>query len=315
MKKDVEFISRGEKCRGWLITPEQGKGPFPLVILAGGFCYVKEMVMPIYADFFQAKGLAALLFDYRNFGSSDGEVRQHINPSEQIEDYKNAITFSESLPEVDPERIGIWGISLSGAHVLNVGATDSRVKAIVSVVPMVDGWSCLNRNHGQRNFAKLNEICLADRRNRFKTGKSGRITMSGEGSLLAEGETLAVFPDPEINEVFSMLKRTTAPSHEHWCTIETAELFMEYNVWGCLNKIIDIPILMIVAEGDLICNWDEEIEVFNRIKSNKKELFIQKRTSHMKMYSREENIKIAAKMSAEFCEKWLIKDPYQAIIS
>ena len=31
-----------------------------------------------------------------------------------------------------PTRIGIWGISYSGGHVLIVGATDPRVKSVVS---------------------------------------------------------------------------------------------------------------------------------------------------------------------------------------
>ena len=83
------------------------------------------------------QGIAALVFDYRNFGDSDGEPRQHLDPWEQIEDYRNALSFAETLKEVQQDRIGIWGISYSGGHVLVVGATDPRVKCIVSNIP----WS------------------------------------------------------------------------------------------------------------------------------------------------------------------------------
>ncbi len=52
MRKDVEFQSKGETCRGWLYTPDSGEGPFPAVVMAGGWCYVRELVMPHYAEFF-----------------------------------------------------------------------------------------------------------------------------------------------------------------------------------------------------------------------------------------------------------------------
>ncbi|MBT8250387.1 MAG: alpha/beta hydrolase, partial [Acidimicrobiia bacterium] len=109
MRRDIEFTSVGDTLRGWLYTPDQGEGPFPVIIMAGGWCYVKELVQTHVAEQFAEAGLAAVLFDYRNFGASDGARRQHIDPNAQIEDYQNAISFAETLPEVDPTRIGVWG--------------------------------------------------------------------------------------------------------------------------------------------------------------------------------------------------------------
>src|SRR3989338_7707973 len=114
MRREIEFRSRGEICRGWLYTPDTANGPAPVVVMAGGWCYVRELVMPHYADVFSRAGLAVVLFDYRRLGASEGEPRQHLDPNDQIEDYRNAISFSETLPGVDPARIGAWGISYSG---------------------------------------------------------------------------------------------------------------------------------------------------------------------------------------------------------
>ena len=114
-------------------------GPFPVVVMAGGWCYVKELVQPHVAQRFADTGLAAILFDYRNFGSSDGTRRQHVDPNAQIEDYRNAISFAETLDEVDSDRIGVWGISYSGGHALILGATDPRVRCVVAQIPVVDG--------------------------------------------------------------------------------------------------------------------------------------------------------------------------------
>ena len=58
----------------------------------------------------------------------------------QHQDYRNAITWVSLQKEVDPQRIGIWGSSLSGGHVLHLAAFDRRVKAVVAQVPGTDTW-------------------------------------------------------------------------------------------------------------------------------------------------------------------------------
>jgi dienelactone hydrolase len=62
----------------------------------------------------------------------DGAVRHDIDPWRQIADWRRAISFLEALPEVDAARIGVWGTSYAGGHVLVLGATDRRIRAVVS---------------------------------------------------------------------------------------------------------------------------------------------------------------------------------------
>src|SRR5690606_32141054 len=123
-------------CKAVLTRPAGIKGNVPLVIMAGGWCYTKEVVMPHYGKFFEDLGCATLRFDYRCFGESTGAPRQHINPWNQIEDYRNALSFAEELPGIDKDRIGIWGISYSGGHVIIVSALDSRVAFAISTIPV-----------------------------------------------------------------------------------------------------------------------------------------------------------------------------------
>src|SRR5215813_8617650 len=169
--QDVEFRSEGTTVRGHLYLPEQGTGPHPVVVMAGGWCYVKELVQPEYARVFADAGVAALVFDYRNFGASDGGPRQHLDPWAQIEDYRNAISWAETRPELDARRIGVWGISYSGGHVLVVGATDPRVRCIVSNIPVVDGWLTMKQVHGALAFRALQALVLDDRRRRLAKGE------------------------------------------------------------------------------------------------------------------------------------------------
>ena len=139
MRRDIEFRTEdGVILRGWHYLPERA-GSTPTVVMAHGYSAVKEMYLDRFAEVFAEAGIGAVVFDNRNFGASDGQPRQEIDPWQQIRDYRDAITWASDLPEVDAERIGIWGSSYSGAHVLVVGATDRRVKCVVAQVPLISG--------------------------------------------------------------------------------------------------------------------------------------------------------------------------------
>jgi hypothetical protein len=79
------------------------------------------------------------VWDHRNFGASDGEPRQEIDPWAQVRDYRDAISYACTRPEVDEDRIGVWGSSYSGGHVMVVGAMDRRVKGVACQVPLISG--------------------------------------------------------------------------------------------------------------------------------------------------------------------------------
>jgi hypothetical protein len=66
--------------------------------MAHGFSAVKEMYLDRFAEAFAAAGLGALVFDNRNFGASDGLPRQEIDPWGQVSDYRDALTFAETVP-------------------------------------------------------------------------------------------------------------------------------------------------------------------------------------------------------------------------
>src|SRR6266480_7212180 len=97
MRQDIEFNAEGTTLRGWLFTPDAGHRPFPTIVMAHGFSAVKEMFLDSFAEVFANAGLAALVFDNRNFGASDGEPRQEIDPWAQVRDYRHAITYAGTL--------------------------------------------------------------------------------------------------------------------------------------------------------------------------------------------------------------------------
>ena len=136
MIKDVEFPSEGATLRGLLFLPEMLARKLPVVIMAHGTSATVSMVADKYAEVFCRAGLAVLLYDHRNFGRSEGEPRQEINPWIQCRGYRDAMRYVASLAQVDPERIALWGDSYTGGQVIVVGAIEQRVKVIVAQCPV-----------------------------------------------------------------------------------------------------------------------------------------------------------------------------------
>lgn len=89
--RDVEWQRDGETIVGQMYTPD-GAGPFPGIVLCHGFAGVKELLLPAYAEPFAQAGFAALTFDYRGFGGSEGEPGR-ILPERQIDDTQSAVDF------------------------------------------------------------------------------------------------------------------------------------------------------------------------------------------------------------------------------
>lgn len=137
-REDIEFKAQdGTVLRGWFYTPTvpaQG-AKSPCLIMCHGFGATKEMGIDKFAEMFTSKlPVNALVFDNRCLGASEGFPRGEILPPLQISDYSDAITYAQLRPEVDPKKIGAWGTSYSGAHVLTIAAIDRRVTAVVSQV-------------------------------------------------------------------------------------------------------------------------------------------------------------------------------------
>ena len=286
MTEIVKFNSCGDTCVGVLTRPKNASGDAPLVIMAGGWCYTKEIVMPYYAEGFHDLGCATLRFDYRSFGESTGEPRQHINPWNQIEDYRNALTFAESLSGIDKKKIGIWGISYSGGHVLVVAAIDPRAAFAISTIPVVDGFQTMRRCHGETRFSQLNKLLMEDRRKRQKGDAGGYMPMSS----LKPFEELSAWPFPHVFTGFEVIKKKDAPRHEHRNTIESVELLLNYKVSPFCQRIVETPVIMTLAAGDNITSADLEADAFNAITNPNKTFASVQGVDHMSLYTNRDHL-------------------------
>src|SRR6202042_2179675 len=244
-RRDVEFDAEGVTLRGWLYVADGSGAAAPTVVMAHGFSAVKEMYLDSFAEVYAAAGLNALVFDNRCFGASDGEPRQEIDPWAQVRDYRHAITYLCTVPEVDPERIGIWGSSYSGGHVLVVAAIDRRVKAVVSQVPLISGHANLRALVRADFIAGFRTMFDADRLARFEGKPPAMVPVVDEDPLAP-----SALPTPDSWQWFTETGKTRAPAWRNEATRRGGELFTGYEPGSYLPYISPTPLLLVVAVGD-----------------------------------------------------------------
>ena len=140
MRVDVTFPSGSGSCAGWLYRPEGAAGPVPCVVMGHGFSLTRHDALDPYAKVFADAGLAVLVFDYRHFGDSPGEPRQRFRLGLQREDWRSAIAYARSVPEVDGQRLVLWGFSMGCSSVVaNAAKNGDGIAAVMTLCPFIDG--------------------------------------------------------------------------------------------------------------------------------------------------------------------------------
>jgi fermentation-respiration switch protein FrsA (DUF1100 family) len=246
-RRDIDFVSDGTTLRGWFYPAVGASGSAPTIVLAHGFSAVKEMYLDSYAELFSENGLNALVFDNRNFGDSDGTPRQEIEPWAQVRDYRTAITYATTLPETDVNRIGIWGSSYSGGHVLVVAAIDRRVKAVVSQVPLISGYDNI-RALVRADFIDIfREQFEAERLSRFHGNPPTMVPVVAEDPMAP-----SALPTPDSWQWFTETGASRAPNWKNEVTLRTVEALGEYNPVDYIDKISPTPLLLLPARNDVL---------------------------------------------------------------
>ena len=175
----VTFRSGGIECAAFLGVPA-GAGLDDRragIVLGHGFGIRKESLV-VEAQHLCDAGYVVLAIDYRTFGESGGEPRGQLFPLNEVEDFRNAISYLQEHEAVDAERIGIWGASFGGAVVIHTAAVDRRVRAVVAVAPVVSGRGWLRWLWGGDRYEQLVTLLEEDRRRRYLGEPSARVPTS-----------------------------------------------------------------------------------------------------------------------------------------
>jgi hypothetical protein len=205
------------------------------------------------------------VFDNRNFGASDGEPRQEIDPWAQVRDYRHAITWAQAVPEVNADRIGVWGSSYSGGHVLVLGAIDKRIKCVACQVPLVSGLRNIQRLVRQDFLAPNRAAMDQDRAARYRGEPPAMVPVVDPDPLAT-----SALPTPDSWEWFSEAGKGRAPSWKNEVTLRSVEMLMEYEPSVYLERISPTPLLMVVAALDHLTPFDLALEAYQQAREPKR---------------------------------------------
>lgn len=161
----TSFLCDGTRCAATVFRPEtSAEMPVPVIVMAHGFGSPRALRLYAYAERFAAAGYAAVVFDYRGFGDSDGEPRQLLDISMQHADWKAALNFARSLPGIDANKTVAWGTSFGGGHVLTVAGRGESLAAVIAQVPHVSGPAAM-RATGFASSARIAPFAIRDQLN------------------------------------------------------------------------------------------------------------------------------------------------------
>ncbi len=290
MKREVEFYSEGAKIIGDLYLPVacSDGDKFPAVVLCHGFSGIREILLPSYAEAFAEAGYVSLVFDYRGFGDSEGE-RGRLIPSEQIVDIRNAMTFIESLKEVDGSRIGLWGTSFGGANAITTASIDDRVKCLTVQITFGSGERMVAGGLDPEQKAKI----LATLKKAWQ-----RAVVKNKPMMLNMDQLLT-------DEDSKTFYRKTVEKHPKLKTrlpITTIKESLEYKPENSISSVT-VPVLIIGADQDIVCPVDESNMLYEKA-NEPKELFIIEGAKHYDVYEGE-NFKLSSGKQIEWFNKYL----------
>ena len=240
-REDVRFPCGNASCAGWLYLPRNDANP-PIVVMGQGLTGLRKDLMPGFAETFAANGIAAFAFDYRYFGDSGGSPRNLADPQRQLTDWRAAIRYVQSLEQVDGDRLGLWGTSMSGGFVLELGATEPGVDVIVSQIPGVDSEA--DRLGLQTNATAIFRILTAISVDHVKSIYSDEAFVI---STFGGQEDFAMFSDTQtMIDIEPLRQQDPTPRRIAGRSLPRLNAYNPRDYWDKVN----VPLLIMASETD-----------------------------------------------------------------
>jgi pimeloyl-ACP methyl ester carboxylesterase len=203
---------------------------------------------PFYAQYIQqlvAGGLAVLLIDYRGWGDSEGTPGT-LYPLEQVADARNGVTWLSTRPELEGRGLGLFGVSMGGAHAVYAAAMDDRVSATVAVLSPMDGERMLRQTRREYEWVELVASLEEDRRRRV---------LEGVGAATDQLSP----PTPERSRTTAMAPEPPPP-----LPLACLDAIREYRPVDVVSRISPRAVLWFAATHDPVCPIEHSREAYER---------------------------------------------------
>jgi hypothetical protein len=225
--------------------------------MAHGYAGTKYHRLEPIAESLAESGFVVMVHDHRGFGDSGGAPRQDVNPWQQITDWRRAISYLQDRPEVDEDRVGLWGTSFAGGHAIVLGATDRRLRAVVAQVPTIDGHATGLRRVVPEAIAALEQQFAADERAQLRGEPPATQAIVSEngagGGAYTAADAVQFYLSPVPDGVW-----------ENRVTVRSTRWSRMYAPGDFVQRVSPTPLLILVADHDNVVGTDLALTAYER---------------------------------------------------
>jgi fermentation-respiration switch protein FrsA (DUF1100 family) len=264
-KTRFTFETEGETSVGTLFLPEGGR-PAGVVVAVGPLTSVKEQAAGTYAEAMAERGYAALAFDYRYFGESDGEPRQFENPEANIEDIRNAATALLADERLTGLPLFGLGVCFGAGPMVRAVAEDSRFGAFAGVAGVYTDHAKTRAMMGEKYQGAIERGRAAERKWR-ETGESEIIP-----AVAPDGGDVAM-PLREAYEFYGT-PRGQVPNYVNGYAVQSSAYTVPFDARRAAD-VIKVPVLIVHSEDAL--TPDLAHAFYAAVKAPKQELWLRSR--------------------------------------
>jgi uncharacterized protein len=227
--RTVSFDSGGRALIGRLYLPPGGGPAPPVVMVTGSWTTVKEQMPARYAPLLAQAGVAALTFDFRGFGESEGQPREVESAALKAEDFRAATRFLQASREVDGRRIGALAICASAGYVAKAAPDAPAIKSLALVAPWLHDRAIVTAIYG-------GEAAIAERlrqaraaRERFERDGAVEYVKAASNSdptaaMYWEGDALDYYLNPRRGAVPQWGNRFAVMAWTEWLQLDAIVL-------------------------------------------------------------------------------------------
>lgn len=272
--ENVFWYSDGDRVSGLLRRPDDASGPLRAIVQGPGWLGLKDAELYVrYHEALTAAGFAVLIFDYRGFGDSGGD-RTLLSPRRQLEDLQSAVTYLESRPDIMRDSVGVFGSGgTGGGNAIMLAASDPRVRAAVSQLPVADGGDWLHRMRSEHEWLAFRKELEADRDERVATGGPGRLVDPREEIMVPTPERRATSVKADVDDrVPTKVRLSCAQEIIDYRPVEAA-------------ATLTTPLLVITVEDDATTPTDHAVALYEAARGPR-QLIMLRHTTHYASYDR-----------------------------
>ena len=264
--KEVEFESNDQTLVGNLYLPDdyQEGTKLPATVITGAWTTVKEQMPANYAEAMADRGYAALVFDFRNWGESEGDNRQLENPANKTEDIVAAASYLATREEVDANKIAGLGICASSGYMADAAVQSENIKSIALVAPWLHDREIVNETYGGEEAVQ--NLIQTSREAEAKYEETGEISTVPAASTTNENAVMyqaEYYTESDRGAIPEYVNEFNVASWEGWLTYDSVAIADN------LNK----PVQIVHSEEAAIPQGAKEF--YERLPGEKEQLWLE----------------------------------------